>query len=86
VVFTDPGIAQGNHLPCGWQPTLLSDSLRLETGTVLRAARGASISPGTHSHERTTNWIDCPLNKALQTIEAELDRFFDQAFPGRKAA
>jgi len=26
------------------------------------------------------------LNKALQTIDTELDRFFDQAFPARKAA
>jgi hypothetical protein len=27
-----------------------------------------------------------PLNKALQTIDTELDRFFDQAFPAPKAA
>jgi len=29
---------------------------------------------------------NAPLNSALQTIDTELDRFFDQAFPGRKAA
>ena len=29
---------------------------------------------------------NAPLSKALQTIDAELDRFFAQAFPGRKAA
>jgi hypothetical protein len=31
--------------------TLLSESLRLETGALLRPPRGASISPGAHSYE-----------------------------------
>jgi hypothetical protein len=48
------------HLPGGWQSTLLSDSLWLETGTVILALGSASISSGAHSHERSTNCIQPP--------------------------
>src|SRR5206468_1512878 len=57
-------LRKGNHLPCRWEPTLLSDSLRLETGTVLCAAGGASISPSADSDERTTNCIECSIKQS----------------------
>src|SRR6202007_3415078 len=52
--------AQRDTLPGGWQSTLLSDSLWLETGTVILALGSASISSGAHSHERSTNCIHPP--------------------------
>ena len=39
-------------------------ALRLETGAVLRAAGGASISPGADSYECATNWIQCPIEQS----------------------
>ena len=61
--FND-GAESGNHLPCAWEPTLLSDALRLETSMVLRAAGGASISPRADSSECATNSIQCPIEQS----------------------
>jgi hypothetical protein len=61
--------------PYGWR--LARFYARLEA-RVFRPALTAMNAPPIGSNT--------PLNKALQTIDAELDRFFDQAFPSRKAA
>jgi hypothetical protein len=61
--------------PYGWR--LARFYARLEA-RLFRPALTAMNAPPTQSNT--------PLNKALQTIDTELDRFFGQAFPGRKAA
>ena len=61
--------------PYGWR--LARFYARLEA-RVFRPALTAINAPPIESN--------APLSKALRTIDAELDRFFAQAFPGRKAA
>jgi hypothetical protein len=61
--------------PYGWR--LARFYARLEA-RVFRTALTALNGP--------PNGSTAPLNKALQTIDTELDRFFAQAFLGRKAA
>ena len=61
--------------PYGWR--LARFYARLEA-RVFRPALTAMHVPPTQSN--------APFNKALQTIDAELDRFVAQAFPARKAA
>jgi hypothetical protein len=61
--------------PYGWR--LARFYARLEA-RVFRPALTAMNAPPIGSN--------ASLNKALQTNDAELNRFFQQAFPGRKAA
>jgi len=61
--------------PYGWR--LARFYARLEA-RVFRPTLTAMHDPPIESN--------APLTKALQTIDAQLDRFFDQSFPGRKAA
>jgi hypothetical protein len=46
---------KGAHLSGQGEPTLLSDSLRLEAGKTLRTLGGQGLSPGPDRYERTAN-------------------------------
>jgi len=75
IICRVPGSQRCYLTPYGWR--LARFYARLEA-RVFRPALTAMNTPPIGSNT--------PLNSALQTIDTELDRFFDQAFPGRKAA
>jgi hypothetical protein len=75
IICRVPGSQRCYLTPYGWR--LARFYARLEA-RVFRPALTAMNAPPIGSNT--------PLNKALQTIDTELDRFFDQAFPAPKAA